>query len=323
MGYRKSRLDIMSEQKKLNIIKSILGEFYNKSDEYLFYCPKCDHHKKKLSVNFSKNVFKCWVCDWSGRDTYRIVRRYGDYHSKKEWRAFDQQVEVGNFYEKLFGKTELEEAQKIELPDEFVSLANKNLPKGSLYPLNYLRSRSVNKRDIIAWKIGYCPSGKYAGRVVVPSFDNDGDVNYFVTRSYDYNWKKYLNPGASRNIVFNHLYLDFEQELTIVEGVFDAIKAGDNSVPLLGSTLTENSKLFYEIVKNDTPVYLALDPDAERKINKVIRLFLKHDVEIYKVDVAPYQDVGEMPKEEFIRRKEKAILLDSNSYLLRRILEIQ
>ena len=117
--------------------------------------------------------------------------------------------------------------------------------------------------------------------------------------------------------------MDFEQDLTIVEGVFDAVKAGDNSVSLLGSTLTENSKLFYEIVKNDTPVYLALDPDAERKINKIIGLFLKHDIEIYKVDVAPFQDVGEMSKEEFVKRKAEAELINSNSYLLSRIKGIQ
>ena len=63
-------------------------------------------------------------------------------------------------------------------------------------------------------------------------------LNYFVTRTYDNDWRKYLNPKASRDIVFNHLYLDFDEPLTIVEGVFDAIKAGENSVPLLGSTIT-------------------------------------------------------------------------------------
>ena len=122
----------------------------------------------------------------------------------------------------------------------------------------------------------------------------DGDVNFFVSRSYDRDWRKYLNPEASKDIIFNHPYIDFDEPITIVEGVFDAIKAGDNSVPLLVSTLTETSSLFDQIIKNDTPVYLALDPDAEKKTNKLIRLFLNYDIELYLVDVGPFNDVGEM-----------------------------
>ena len=52
-----------------------------------------------------------------------------------------------------------------------------------------------------------------------------------------------MNPEASRDIVFNQLYLDFDEDLTIVEGVFDAIIAGPNAVPILGSTLNEDSAL--------------------------------------------------------------------------------
>jgi len=293
-----------------------------KGSEYLFYCPKCDHHKKKLSVNIPKNVFKCWVCDWSSRNIYRIVSRFGDYRSKNEWRNLTQEIDIRNISDQLFAKAEDPPSQKINLPKEYVSLVNKNLPNTSERPLNYLASRGLDRGDIIRWKMGYCSSGKYSGRIVVPSFDLDGDINYFVTRSYDNNWRKYLNPNISKDIIFNDLYLDFEQDLVIVEGVFDAIKVGENGVPLLGSTLTEKSRLFYEIIKNDTPIYLTLDLDAEKKINKLISLFLKYDIEIYKIDIEPYNDVGEMTKEQFKQKKETAVLLNSNNYLLSRIMGI-
>jgi DNA primase len=309
----------MSEEKKLKILNKILGDFYNKNTEYLFHCPSCEHHKKKLSINIDKNVFKCWVCDWSGRNIYRVIRRYGNNAEKHEWKSFGQQLEIEKFANKLFD-TEVEPpAQKIDLPNEFISLANKKLPNTSIYPLNYLKSRGIDKKDIIKWKMGYCSAGEYAGRIVVPSFSESGDINYFVTRSYNNNWKKYLNPTASRDIVFNYPYLDFDEDLILVEGVFDAVKAGDNSVPLLGSTLNEDSKLFYEIVKNDTPVYLALDPDAKKKINKLINLFLKYDIEIYFVDVSPFDDVGEMTKQQFSEIKQTAVLLDPDNYLISRI----
>lgn len=319
MGDRTCGLVRLSEERKVKLLKNVLGGFYNKGAEYLFHCPKCDHHKRKLSVNLTKGAFKCWVCDWSGRNIYRIVRQFGTTDQKYEWKSLTQQIEVEKFADKLFGQVEEDTRDKISLPKDFISLANKELPTTSMYPINYLKSRRIGKKDIIKWKIGYCPKGKYGGRIVIPSFDEDGDVNFFISRSYDRDWRKYLNPEASKDIIFNHPYIDFDEPITIVEGVFDAIKAGDNSVPLLGSTLTETSGLFDQIIKNDTPVYLALDPDADKKTNKLIRLFLNYDIELYLVDVKPFNDVGEMTKKQFEERKSSAKFINLDGYLMKRI----
>ena len=102
----------------------------------------------------------------------------------------------------------------------------------------------------------------------------------------------------------------------IVEGIFDAIISGPNSVPILGSTLRENSKLFQQIVKNDTPVYIGLDIDAERKTKKIIKDLLNYGIEIYKIDTSGFDDIGSMTKEEFTKRKNEAVLYNSNDYLL-------
>jgi DNA primase len=313
----------MSEDEKVNILKEVLGHYSREgNNQLLFKCPSCDHHKKKLSINIKKGFFKCWVCDWSGRNLYKILRRYGSYHQKQIWRQSFQQVDVNHFAEKLFGVEEIIKQQKIDLPPGFISLVNSNLPNTSIQPLNYLESRGITKKDILKWKIGYCSEGEYFSRIVVPSFDLDGDVDYYVGRTYANSWPKYTNPKISKNIIFNHLYLDFDEDLVLVEGVFDAIKAGYNSVPLLGSTITESSKLFKEIVRNDTPVYLALDSDAKKKTNKLVKLFLKYDIELYNIDVFPYGDVGEMSKEEFIVRKSSADILTADNYLLNRIHDI-
>ena len=311
----------MSEIEKRKILVDILGDFNSEGNsQLLFNCPLCEHHKKKLSVNICKNMFKCWVCDYSGRNIYRIVRRYGTYSNKQNWLNFDQQIEVSEFNEKLFGKVEPEKEVFLTLPNKFISLANKVLPSTALRPINYLESRGLTKEDMIRWKIGYCAEGKYAGRIIVPSFASCGRVNYYVGRSYDNNWKKYLNPNVSRNIIFNHLYVDFSEDVVLVEGVFDAIKAGENSIPLLGSTLIESSFLFQQIVKNDSAVYLALDSDVEHKTNKIIELLLKYDIELYKIDCGAYEDVGEMPKSIFKEKKQTAEFLNTNNYLLSKVM---
>tara|TARA_Y100000310_G_C20696547_1_gene826126 strand:+ start:962 stop:1903 length:942 start_codon:yes stop_codon:yes gene_type:complete len=302
--------------KKLKILTSILGGFYRSGNELLFYCPRCEHHKQKLSVNVEKNVFKCWVCDWRGKDIYRIVRRYGVYDQKHDWRALTSTVDVENFTSTLFGEPVCRKKQKLDLPEEFSSLTKKKLPPTAIYPMNYLSSRGISKDDIVRWKIGYCDEGDYAGRIIVPSFDDDGDVNYFIARSYDRSWPKYLNPkNAEKNIVFNELFLDFDEDLVLVEGVFDAIAAGPNSVPILGSTLREDHLLVQKIIENDTTIYTGLDFDAKKKELHIIKLLLKYDIEIYKIDTQGYDDVGTMAKSVFRERKQSATLVNNENYL--------
>jgi DNA primase len=216
----------------------------------------------------------------------------------------------------MFEEEEKETPCLTPLPKEFNSLANKNLPYSALPALRYLKDRGITKKDIIYWKIGYCSEGEYKNRIVVPSFNLDGHANFFVARTYTDGWPKYMSPQTRRsNLVFNKLFLDFQSDMTITEGVFDAIVAGPNAVPILGSNLKENSTLFQEIIKNDTPVYIALDIDAEKKAMKLIENFLKYDIELYKINIAPYNDLGEMNKEEFLRRKKEASFLTSENYL--------
>jgi len=312
----------MSEGKKLSILRELLGSYYKVNDEFLFFCPKCDHHKKKLSVNLDKDVYKCWVCDYTGRTLRRLVRRFGNFKHRTEWNKLTEQVEITSFEEKLLFRKEQHVEQTIDLPEEFVSLVNKNLPYNSLYARNYLKSRGITKQDIIRWKIGYCAAGQYAGRIIIPSFNMSGYCNYFTARTYTDDWRKYFNPPISRDIIFNHLFLNFDEELSIVEGAFDAIVAGPNAAPLLGSTLREDSRLFMEIVQNDTPVYIALDSDAEKKAMRLINSLLDYGIEVYKVDISPYTDVGEMHREEYIKRKKKAELMNKDNYLLKEIMKI-
>jgi len=126
-----------------------------------------------------------------------------------------------------------------------------------------------------------------------------------------------MNPRvAKNNIVFNELYLDLSKEIIITEGVFDAIIAGNNSVPLMGSTLSEESRLFWEIVKNDTSVFVALDRDAEKKALAIVEKFLKYDVEVFKIDTGGYEDVAEMPRRIFNKRKEEAEFMSVEKYMI-------
>ena len=303
----------MSKEKFI-ILTEVLGNSFRVGKETLFKCPKCNHHKNKLSVNIQKGAFKCWVCDYSGVNIYNLIKGRGTYEQKSAWRELDGKVEINDF-DSLFLEEEKPKKQRIDLPKDFKTLTSNNLSLSALPALNYLKKRGVTKSDILRWKIGYSLSGEYANRIIIPSFDEYGYVNYFVARTYVDAWPQYKNPPVSKNIVFNELFVDWNEPVVIVEGAFDAIKAG-NAIPILGSTLGEKSKLFERLISRNSKVFIALDKDASKKALKLVRSLLQYDVNVYMVDISPYSDVGEMTAKEFDERREKASFVGNDDYLL-------
>ena len=309
------------QDKKLKILGDVLGSYRRSGQEYLFSCPFCKHHKNKLSVNFDKGA-KCWVCNWASPDIFRVVRRLGTRQQKDEWRELDGTVDIAEFSINMFDeKEEIEIPATTELPKEFISLTSNSLPRSSLDARRYLKSRGITKEDIFYWKIGYCSDGEYKNRIVVPSFNNEGYANYFIARTYGKDWPKYKNPETSKNIIFNELYINWEEPVVLVEGAFDAIKAGKNAVPILGSSLRESTRLFQAIVENDAAVYLSLDKDASRKTRYITDLLLQYDIETYRINIDK-EDVGEMTQEEFAQAKQNAILMNFENYLVQETLAI-
>jgi len=301
---------------KLKIVTDVLGSYRRAGDEYLFTCPFCNHHKKKMSVNFSINSFKCWVCDARGKNIYRLVRKFGNYQQRQKYLELQGRLDLTEFEDIFKEINNIETVQKIELPIEFISLCNKRLPLHSKTPLDYLRNRGISRGDILKWKIGYCKEGRYSGRIIIPSINNDGDCNYFIARSYVGHGRRYLNPPCGRDIIFNSLVVDWDEPVILVEGVFDAIVVGDNAIPILGSTLREDSRLFQALAIHDTPVYVALDPDAEKKAQRMIRSLMRYDLEVKKIILEEYEDIGSMSKDVFLEKFQQAEDVDGDLYLL-------
>ena len=310
----------MNKKEALKTLHEVIGDHRQTSkNEHYFKCPACNHHKYKLAVNLDKNVFHCWICDYRGRNVRRLVRRFGSFTQLQKWDSITNRTDLERFADLFMEPVRREDKTKVELPEEFISLCSSNIPATGIYAHRYLQSRGITKADILKWKIGYCFSGEYRNRIIVPSFDDDGDCSYFIARSYTGDSYKYKNPRASKDIVFNELFIDWESDLTLVEGVFDALVAG-NAVPILGSTLRTGSELLRKIVQNDTPVFIAMDPDASAKERRVIEMLLRYDIELYKIDVSEYEDVGSMPKEVFEERKNNASFIDRDNYLLLNLL---
>jgi DNA primase len=249
------------KQQVINILDDVLGPGTSlKGDEQAHYCPFCHHHKKKLQVNLQTQQWHCWVCDAKGKRIQRLLKRlHVDSHKlKKIYEIY------GDDYVVYSNNTE-DEKVELRLPNEFRSLLEE--PKG-LNPTfrkvkEYARKRGITQGDIKRYNIGYCDSGHYANRIIIPSYDNDNRLNYFIARSvFDEEKFKYKNPPVSKNVIMFENQINWQEPITLVEGVFDAMAVKRNAIPLLGKFIpkTLNDTIYKKEVKS---INILLDEDAQ------------------------------------------------------------
>jgi DNA primase len=314
-----------TDKNKLKILAGIFGSYRRTGDEYLFRCPVCKHHKYKFSVNIKKNAAKCWVCNYKRKNLQHIIKSFGLVSDLQEWKKLDGKVDFSDLLS-AFDTQEDQGEEKIKLPDEFETLVTHNLSIEGQIAKKYILSRRISEDLIFLYKMGYCSKGTYAGRIIIPSFDEFGKLNYFIARTYTDHWKKYLNPKINRNnIIANELYVDWNKEIILVEGMFDAIKAGLQAIPLLGSTLSAESRLFQKIVSTGCKVTVALDNDAKEKENSIINKLISYRVpDVRKISIpVEYNDIGEMSCEEFQQvHNNFSLPMDEENHLKYLILQV-
>jgi DNA primase len=251
------------KQSVVNILDDVLGPGTSmKGDEQAHYCPFCHHHKKKLQINLQSQKWHCWVCDSKGKRIQSLLRRlHVDSHKlKKIYEIY------GDDYVVYSNNTE-DEKVELRLPNEFRSLLEE--PKG-INPLfrkvkEYARKRNISEGDIKRYNIGYCDSGHYANRIIIPSYDNNNRLNYFIARSvFDEEKFKYKNPPVSKNVIMFENQINWNEPITLVEGVFDAMAVKRNAIPLLGKFVPKklNDTIYEKEVKS---INILLDEDAQQQ----------------------------------------------------------
>ncbi len=272
------------------------------------WCPSCapkDKSKKKLSIRLEDDANHCWTCDWKARSLAPLVKKYG---SREQLHDYVNRFMV-NPQRTLFDD-EPDAKIVVKLPDDFtlLTLAPTYDPDVKA-ALRYVTGRGLTHHDLWYHKLGVSNAPRWARRIIVPSFDSSGVLNYFVARAIDTQKKpKYDNPDADKmSIVFNELNVDWTKPLVLCEGAFDMFKCGDNVVPMLGSSLNEQSLLFSMIIAHSTPVLLALDADMiDKRAMSIASKLTEYDVNVSIVDVRPFDDPGKMTKAQFREKVELA-----------------
>lgn len=291
----------------LVLLEKVLGKGkITSGTNVAFFSPFCNHHKQKLEINLQtvdgKNPWHCWISNEKGKTIYSLFKKI-----KVEKKFYDELKECVAV---IYTGNEKNEKNSLELPDEFKPLS-KLIRSDIKIPeiknaLMYLHNRKITANDIKRYNIGLCINGEYRNRIIIPSYDENANLNYFVSRSFLSNDSfKYKNPKVSKDIIPFDLYINWDLPIYLVEGVFDAISVKFNSIPLLGKTL-QNSIKKKIIEKKPPAVYVALDTDAKVDALKIIKTVHSLGIPTFYVDLEK-KDPSELGHYKFFEAIKKSV----------------
>jgi hypothetical protein len=302
-------MPVFTQGQAIDFIEKTLGQGISSNSglNISVLCPRCKsrkpygYNKKKLVIKTDDFKCHCWVCGLKSSNIFPILAKYFP-HSKDEFLS-------------VFGNSTLtratllsaqgildEEDSPVILPPECKILGIHQ--KEYRYHVDYLvKRRGLTEKEIFFWKILVSDHQEYKNRIIIPSFDSEGDLNYFTARKILDKGRgvKYKNPEVDRSsIIFNEMNIDWTKPLVLVEGPFDLLKVGINATCLLGSELNENYLLFQRICENKTEVILSLDLDAKSKEQKIAKLLFQYNVKVKILEIPEeYDDIGELPLGRF------------------------
>jgi len=315
------------------IIENSIGSPRRENECWMEYnCPYCalekgveSDGKYNLAVNYGEDMktkpfFHCWRCNTSGKLS-KLIKDFGSQNDLLRYYNELKNIKNSLLYRVDFGGdfNNFQIENTIELPTDFRFLRFDD--KYAKDAIEYLKKRNIGKFFIQRYNIGYVPywskDENMRNRIVIPSYDEYGELNYYVARDYTGKrlYRKYNNPDIKKTMfVFNEDKVNWYEDVTLVEGAFDHMVI-PNSIPLLGKTLKRDYATFNAIVnKAKVNVNVLLDDDAIEDAKKIYRLLdstkLKDRVRIIKCpngyDASDiYQKWGKKGIFQLMKRTEK------------------
>lgn len=252
----------------------------HKNGETSYFCPFCNHHKRKLQVNLTTQKWHCWVCESRGLTVSSLLRK-----SNAPFESISKIREV--YGESSFNsKSRTNFKELVSLPEDYRPLYIPVKTPAYKQALHYATmKRGLSAIDILKYQVGYCDSGPYAGMLIVPSYDENNSLNYYVGRSFYKEDMPHKNPPVSKDIVPFENHINWKEPIILVEGVFDAISTKRNAIPLIGKKILGNlrSKI---LTKGVRKLFLCLDKDAFKDSVREIEYFLNNGIEVYLIQLA-------------------------------------
>lgn len=317
------------KQKRLDILSSVFPDFIYQDvkDEFITWCPNrnpggCNggHHKRKLQINIEKNVFDCWVCGYSG-----FITRLIHDHFPAELKA-----KYINTLPDFENRAEVDEVRPaLSLPEGSRFLLDSLDDPKAVRSLEWLRRETGAPDESIYFnKVMFCPFGRHAGRILFPSFDDMGNLNFYQTRDVDIVGRyKYINSETKiRDVVFNEILINWSKPIILVESIKSVIAHFriPNVIPILGTKFSKRFRIFRESIFNNTPlVYVFLDPKERSRSYDIMNIYNSFGVETRLIQSKTSKQPDNLRTDEFIESLENYDTFSRKMYLQSRIEKIR
>ena len=284
----------MENLKLLQLLESVLGKGKPTSGGNIsFFSPFTSHYKPKLEIRLTPDAagnytWHCWISDKKGKS---ITTLFKQLNLPKERHEQLNRIIESTKYRVPIKESKVNET--IQLPAEYAPMWIKKNTPDYRNALHYLLNRGVTVFDILKYRIGYCESGEYSGKIIIPSYDKDGQLNYFVSRAfYKADKFKHKNPKISKDIIGFEMFINWSQPIILCEGSFDAIAVKRNAIPLFGKIIQPalQKKIIEERVRN---IYICLDADALKNALAIAEKFMAEGLNVYFVELQS-EDASEL-----------------------------
>ena len=283
----------------LSIVSDSLGDhrrtsegnaqkYYNCQSDY---CRR-DVDKYNLAYHAERKIFKCWKCGVKG-SVFSLVGRFGAQIQVDKLKLMLPNYEYKHhFFEKP--KTD-HNTILCDLPDEYKPLWKKNETFKYDNALKYaMEERALSMEEIVKYKIGYTEDGPKKLRIILPSQNAKGKINYYEARAY---WSKlvqtYIKPDSpnSHEIIYNEKFINWNLPVYLVEGVFDSYRI-PNSIPLLGKEPSD--VLIMKLLEYKPKVILCLDEDAIKDAFSIYNDLRSIGLDMFFINMAGKDDVSKL-----------------------------
>jgi len=292
----------------LGVLKRIFGNpktSFSNQIQFEFNCPSsiCKNDKNKFNLNFNsdKIIFHCFKCGYHGV-IHSLIAKYG---TKEDVQRVN--LIYPRSAHQIYNRPIIQYSESnavCELPTDYRSLTKKYDSKYYYRAMKYLEKRKVTPDIIKKYELGYTEDGNRKFRIIVPSRNNKGKINYYDARSFFTTSKTpYLKPDFPNklDIIFNENNINFDLPVYVVEGVFDMFPL-NNCIPLLGKDLSPY--LLMKFLKHKTKIILCLDEDAIKDTIRIYNELTSYGLDAYIVEVK-----GDIAKYYELYGKEKLIEL--------------
>jgi DNA primase len=274
-------VDLVKKSKLISLLNKVLKQDGKQTSDFeiTFVCP---FHaavnnvlRKKFGINLDSGEYNCFACGESGKSFKTLFKKL------KVSPALYKELYgiIGEHFKPNYGKPKKEQ-DLLKLPEEFLSIA---VPSNSIcyrHAVKYLKNRNITRDDILRYNIGYCEEGKYRNRIIIPSYNKDGELNFFAARDFlNCSYLKYLLPEWSKDIIGFELFINWNETITLVEGPLDAITVRRNAIPLFGKTMPPSLKesIFeYDVTK----INVCLDDDAIKNALEMTNYLSKQGIDV-------------------------------------------